>query len=213
MRAFALAVVVAAARLAHAQAPSQEEQSRQHYRAGEQLYDRSRYAEALREFELGWALSPRPEFLINFAQSYRKLGDYDRALAECERYLATGPAPARVELTRQMMAAIREEKARSAVAPKQESRMEITPDEPVDRRSSLPAPPASAIAPAPAPKSDLSLIAVPPPATKKRSRAWIAGVVIGPIAIVATVGLAVGLTLGLSGETFPSSKLGTVSFR
>ena len=73
--------------------PSQEELARSHFVAGEEEYARGRWREALHEFQLGYALSPRPEFLINFAQVYRKLGDYDAAARECQRYLATAPPP------------------------------------------------------------------------------------------------------------------------
>src|SRR6478736_3730385 len=93
-RALVAAILILAATRAFAQVPSQEEQARTHYAAGGDLYARGQYHEALREFQLGYTLSPRPEFLINFAQAYRKLGEFDHAIVECERYLATGPPAA-----------------------------------------------------------------------------------------------------------------------
>src|SRR6478736_4325076 len=90
-RALVAAILILAATRAFAQVPSQEEQARTHYAAGGDLYARGQYREALREFQLGYTLSPRPEFLINFAQAYRKLGEFDHAIVECERFLATAP--------------------------------------------------------------------------------------------------------------------------
>ena len=87
-------IVLLLARREHAsrtRLPSQEELARSHFVAGEEEYARGRWRDALHEFQLGYALSPRPEFLINFAQVYRKLGDYDAAARECQRYLATAP--------------------------------------------------------------------------------------------------------------------------
>src|SRR3954462_2163490 len=89
-------------------APSQEEQARDHFAAGQREYQMGRYSEALHQFELGYALSPRPEFLINFAQVYRKLGDYDRAIAECERYLATAPPSSMAAEAERLLARVRE---------------------------------------------------------------------------------------------------------
>src|SRR3954466_2578396 len=112
-RAFVAAILLFVTARALAQAPSQEDQSRSHYAAGGDLYARGQYREALREFQLGYTLSPRPEFLINFAQAYRKLGEFDHAIVECERYLATGPHPALAAQAQRLLAQIREERARA----------------------------------------------------------------------------------------------------
>src|SRR6185437_13885876 len=94
-RPLVLAMLMAAAFFAAGGAaratPSQEELARTHFVAGEEEYARGRWREALKEFEAGYALSPRPEFLINFAQAHRKLGEYDAAERECRQYLATAP--------------------------------------------------------------------------------------------------------------------------
>jgi hypothetical protein len=117
MRAtFALVVFVIAV-TAQATPPSQESLARTHYAAGEQEYARGRWREALREFQAGYDLSPRPEFLINFAQVYRKLGDYDRAIAECERFLATAPTAPLAAQAHRLLAQLREESARAPRAP------------------------------------------------------------------------------------------------
>jgi hypothetical protein len=119
--ALVLAVGVAAAA-----PPSQEELARSHFVAGQQEYARGRWGEALHEFQLGYALSPRPEFLINFAQAYRKLGDYERATAECERYLATAPPPALAAQAERLLSQLREEQARASAKTEKLAPVEAT---------------------------------------------------------------------------------------
>ena len=63
------------------------EQAKLHHRAGESLYLLGRYSEALREFQAGYALTPRPEFLLNLGQVYRKLGDPRAAIGMFEKFL------------------------------------------------------------------------------------------------------------------------------
>ena len=64
------------------------ERARLHYQAGEKLYLLGRYPDALREFRDGYALEPRPEFLINLGQVHRKLGNRAAAVAMFEQFLA-----------------------------------------------------------------------------------------------------------------------------
>ena len=92
-----------------------EAQARAHFVAGQQAYAAGRWEEALRQFELGYALSPRPEFLINFAQAHRKLGQYDRAIVECERFLSTSPPPDVRASAERLLASLREEQAEHAL--------------------------------------------------------------------------------------------------
>ena len=167
-------------------APSQEELARSHFVAGEEEYARGRWQEALHEFQLGYALSPRPEILINFAQVYRKLGDYDAAARECRRYLATAPPPELAAQAERLLQQIDEERAKGPP----------------------PAPPK----PTPPPVAAPSAIVAPPPPPKKR-RTWIAPVVISCV-LVAAAAVTVGIVLGLPPrDTFKTTPLGTVDFR
>jgi tetratricopeptide (TPR) repeat protein len=68
--------------------------ARAHYEVGLGMYHLGNYREALREFTAGYELSPRPEFLINLGQAYRKLHDLDHAQQMFQRYLASTPAEA-----------------------------------------------------------------------------------------------------------------------
>jgi hypothetical protein len=173
-----------------AQAESgREEQARKHFEAGQARYAEGKWREALSEFELGYALSPRPEFLVNFAQVYRRLGQHARALVECERFLATSPPPALAEQTRRLMGVIREEQARTAVdsAPLQ--------PQPQEQPPVLRPPPVVQPAPVVVPP----VVAQPPP---RRSRAWIWGVVVPSVAVVG-VALGVGLAVAFPTTTWP----------
>jgi tetratricopeptide (TPR) repeat protein len=195
----ALAVLVALTAVAHAAPPSQENLARSHYVAGEEEYARGRWQEALHEFQIGYSLSPRPEFLINFAQVYRKLGDYDRAITECERYLATGPEASLAAQAQRLLQQLREEKQHAApakVAPA------VTPpanNATNNATNNVSQPPLALTAPA------------TPPA--KRSRRWIAPVV-AVAAVLVAGGIVVGIVLGTQPrDTFKPAPLGTVDFR
>src|SRR4051794_17565916 len=71
-----------------------------HFDRGVQLYRAGRYADAIGEFESGYAALPRPAFLLNIAQSWRKLGDIGWARLYYQRFVdqadpddpARGPA-------------------------------------------------------------------------------------------------------------------------
>ena len=82
---------------AAAQTPAQAEtarlveQARAHFEAGNQHYAAGRYLESIREFQAGYALVPRPNFLVNLGQAYRKLGDLNRAKESYVAYVRALP--------------------------------------------------------------------------------------------------------------------------
>lgn len=65
-----------------------------HYRAGKTLYDLGNYEGAIREFAAGYSLVPRPEFLLNLGQAYRRGGDLPKAKEMYLRYLEKAPESA-----------------------------------------------------------------------------------------------------------------------
>lgn len=71
--------------------PAAVEQAHQHFVAGDAAYKAGRWQDALNEFSAGFALDPRPEFLLNLAQTRRHLGRLDEAIANCESFLAVAP--------------------------------------------------------------------------------------------------------------------------
>ena len=215
----------AVAAAAEAGTAAQELQARAHFAAGQDEYARGRWREALREFEAGYALSPRPEFLINFAQAHRKLGEYDAAARECRRYLATSPPPGLAAQAQRLLEQIEDERAHAppTPAPSTPATLPTSPPtsaSPTSPRTSAPstnAPrtsPPSAQASARSDGNALVAASTPPsPAATHKRRAWIAPVVVAGVLVVAAA-VTVGLVLGLpANDTFKPTPLGTVDFR
>lgn len=114
--------VLACAGAARAQNDEQTARARTHFEAGRALYQLGNFDEALREFAAGYQLVPKPQFLLNLGQCYRKLDDLQKAREMYQRYLHDAPAtdPERpqaeqilVEIDRQ----IADKKAASAPPP------------------------------------------------------------------------------------------------
>jgi hypothetical protein len=202
--ALTLAAVALSARRSDGAPPpppggSQEELARSHFVAGEEEYARGRWREALHEFELGYALSPRPEFLINFAQVRRKLGEYDAAERECRRYLATAPPPELAAQAQKMLGQIEEESAHAPQPPPPPS-----PSPPSPQPTSAPTPTSTAFT---------RLYVESPARPGKKPPAWIAPVIVAG-ALVVGGAITLGLVFGLPPhDTFKPAPLGTVDFR
>ena len=62
-----------------------------HFDAGDRAYKEGRYQKALAEFRAGYELTHRPPFLINIAQSYKKLNDLQKAREFYKTYLYLEP--------------------------------------------------------------------------------------------------------------------------
>jgi tetratricopeptide (TPR) repeat protein len=86
-----LALLFALAAPARAQDDAQS-RARGHYEIGLGHYRLGDYRAALKEFAAGYQLAHKPGFLLNLAQSYRKLGDLERARAHYRQFLAEAPA-------------------------------------------------------------------------------------------------------------------------
>jgi len=84
-------VVLGCALHAQAQPEDNISRARTHFEAGRALYQLGNYNEALREFAAGYQLAPRPQFLLNLGQCYRKLDDLANARLMYERYLKDAP--------------------------------------------------------------------------------------------------------------------------
>jgi tetratricopeptide (TPR) repeat protein len=67
------------------------ERARAHYEAGRALFSLGNYQEALREFTSGYQLAPKPRFLVNLGQTYRKLGQLEDAREMYRRFLQQVP--------------------------------------------------------------------------------------------------------------------------
>jgi tetratricopeptide (TPR) repeat protein len=177
---------------AGAEGNRQLDEARAHFQAGQRAYGEARFDEALREFEAGYALSPRPEFLLNFAQTDRKLGRTDEAIEQCQRFLAAAPDSPLAPEARHLLQALREERAAAPPARAAEK----------DVRAPAIAPAAPAIAPAAVP-----VVVSPAPARSAAPRRTWIWITAGAVAVVA-IGLGVGLGVGLSPtNTYPHTAL------
>lgn len=88
----AILAMASGAAPARAQGEDPLARARTHYEAGRAFYELGKYQEALREFAAGYEASPRPQFLLNLGQCYRKLDDLANARDMYQRYLHDAPA-------------------------------------------------------------------------------------------------------------------------
>jgi tetratricopeptide (TPR) repeat protein len=178
--------------------------ARTHFEAGRALYNLGNYTDAIREFSAGYQLAPRPPFLINLGQCYRKLGDLEHAREMYVKFLEESPPedPDRAQV-RQVLSDLDAEIARQPAKPK--PRGEMMPAAPYPDRPS----PGSEPRVTPAPAAAV-VVAAPPPEKKPfiKRHWWII-----PVSIVAAAGLGLGLGLGLtaaSGVNCDAASLGCV---
>jgi tetratricopeptide (TPR) repeat protein len=181
-------------------AESRHHRAAHHFAAADRAFRAGQYAQALARLEAGYALDPRPEFLIPLAQTYRELGRLDEALDRCEKYLALAPPGRVANQVAALARELRQEHARTTPpppAPEPEPPEVATPEEPEPPPAAAPPPPPIVQLPA------------PPPAKKSHRSAIVLGVVGASVAVA--VGLGVGLGVGLASA--PASDLGTIRFR
>ena len=170
-------VILAALSATAAASPANEPAAQRHYAAGKLRYEARRFAEALAEFEAGFAVSRRPGFLINMGHCHRQLGELDEAVRDYERYLAYDARSEAARAVREVVAELRRrtppppppEPAQPeppAPTPETETEPETTPPPPA-----APVEPTDLAPPSPPPSPSLALIDTrPPPATRWAAR-------------------------------------------
>jgi tetratricopeptide (TPR) repeat protein len=84
-------VLVLCAGATRAQSGDDTARARTHFEAGRALYNLGNYTDAIREFSAGYQLAPRPQFLVNLGQAYRKLGDLKKAREMYKKFLDEAP--------------------------------------------------------------------------------------------------------------------------
>jgi hypothetical protein len=72
-------------------ARADEAEGRRHFKAGQDLYQQKRFIEAAREFEAGYAVAPRPLFLLNIGHAYRRANELIKAKNAYEALLKLQP--------------------------------------------------------------------------------------------------------------------------
>jgi hypothetical protein len=188
-------VLVTSAAASRAQSADAVARARTHFQAGRALYDLGNYTDAIREFSAGYQLVPKPQFLINLGQSYRKLGDLERARDMYKRFLADTPPddPDRGQ-AKLVLADIEKQIAARPPQPISESKSPPPPPAP----GTTTAEPKTAATPTATPtpaSSSLAVTTTPPPPEKKsfvRRHWWIF-----PVGAVVLAGAAVGIYFGV----------------
>lgn len=129
----------------HGEAPKVQ-RARQHFLAGKHAFETKNYPRALAEFEAGYALEPRPGFLLNMGHAVRKMGEVRKAIELYQQFLATGPADAERSAAEALIAQLEKgiEPATEPAAPASEPAPASVPAEP--SAESAPVPEASPFA-------------------------------------------------------------------
>lgn len=173
------AAYAAAGGVAHAAGDDAVSRARTHFEAGRALYNLGNYQDAIREFSAGYQLAPRPQFLLNLGQAYRKLGQLEKARDLYKRFLTDAPPddPDRGQV-QQILIDLEGELARQPPPA-------LTP---IPELRSTPAALAATPTP-PAPAATLTVHAEPPPRKSFLRRNWW----IFPVGAVVLAGAAVGI--------------------
>lgn len=133
----ALVALALAAGAAAADPAAGADRARQLFELGRQRFEAGDLEQAIDAFQEGYQLDPRPEFLLNLAQSYRALGRRREAIDHFERFIAAAPDhPLRPAAERTLAELRREEAAARAAA----AEARPVPLVPVARPAAAPAP-------------------------------------------------------------------------
>jgi tetratricopeptide (TPR) repeat protein len=168
--AIAAALIVLLAGVAAAAEPESVRQSREHYRKGNEAYEAGRYEDAYREFEAGYALAPRPVFLLNMAHSKRRRGNLSNARTLYRKFLLVEPQSKYAPEVQQVI-----QELDGALAAEQTTKAPPGPE------------PAVVTAPPPVGPPPAAVVAAPLPPVRPLYRRWwvwaaAGGVVVGAVA-------------------------------
>lgn len=189
-----LPLCLAALALLAAAAPARAADKRvaaAHFQHGRALFEAGSYAEALDEFNAGYAAYPLPGFLVNIGQCQRKLDRLDDAAASFQKFLDADAGDARLRAEVQdALDEVRTERARRQAAAEAEAarrqRDEVAAQQPPVEPA--PAQPDLTVHAAPAPVVAASAAATSEPVAtvrKPKSHRWVWAVV-GVLAAGAT---------------------------
>lgn len=215
MRWLLVVLVLVTSGFARAESKSASEREARH------LFDRAEghfkaglYAEALAEYQAGYASSPLPGFLINIAQCQRRLGDLDQARTTYRKFIVVAPdsrfVPEVKSLIVELDKLLDERAANQPVATAPPA--EVPTPAPVSAPPEV-APPtfdASKTA-APEKTADTSLVATPTPAApveESGTRWWLWGTL--GAAVVAGAATAYFVTRDPGATTVHDGSLGTL---
>lgn len=178
------------------------ETAKAQYKKGLSAYALGDYAEAAKAYEAAFNAEPDPALLYNAAQAHRLAGNKARALTLYRNYIKLFPAHAnKSEAPRHvnnLQAAIESDR-KAATAPPTEPVAPANPPAPVTVVEPVKPPP---VVTAPPTSPQVTLVEKSPP-PKKKTPAWVWGVVAGGVVVVG-VGLGVGLGIGLQSTRYPN---------
>lgn len=196
--------MVTASSVASAEVGAREE-AVQHFRKGTAAYRAGDLDEAIVEFKTAIKILPSANGVYALAQAQRDKGDLPAALRSYRQYLEMAPKGDYAGECRTLIAKLEKsvEESRSA----REQPPKNVPSSDLPRESSkAPVETTPVATPAARETAQVELVATKPPdAPRRRSRAWVWGVVVGGVVVV---GLAVGLGVGLGASSNPTPTFG-----
>jgi hypothetical protein len=74
-----------------AEVHADEAEGKRHWKLGQELYAQKKFLDAAREFEAGYAVAPRPLFLMNIGHAYRRANELAKAKNAYEALLRLQP--------------------------------------------------------------------------------------------------------------------------
>jgi tetratricopeptide (TPR) repeat protein len=119
----------------------------EHLQKGLEAYRNKQYDQAIAEFEQGYRLEPRKEFLFAWAQAERLSGHCDKAIDLYGRFIATGPSQAQLDAAKTNLDRCRQALEVQPAAPVAPSADEAAKAAPAATPPTLAAPAASVRAP------------------------------------------------------------------
>jgi tetratricopeptide (TPR) repeat protein len=123
---------------ARADSEADEELAKRYYKLGEELYNRSDYEGALKQFQQSYALSKKAPLLFNMARCHESLGQHEKAIELYTDYLGSGPAnsktiEARIANLKRLLKKKQPDVASPPATPRPEPSVEPTPTRPTGR--------------------------------------------------------------------------------
>jgi len=80
--------------------------ARQHFQDGKKAFEARDYAGALKVFQAGYEIEPRPGFLLNMGHAARTMGDLQKARGYYQQFLQTSPSAEERAIAEQSVAEI-----------------------------------------------------------------------------------------------------------
>ena len=113
---FLLCILAIAAQPANAQ--SDEELAKTHFKAAGSYYNQGKYEKALEEFKEAYRLMPLPEVIYNMAQCYERLGDLETSIGEYRKYMEEKPDAKDLQAIRDKIESLKDRLDKTGIAVK-----------------------------------------------------------------------------------------------